>query len=255
MLVVVIGRGHSGTRLASWTLSQSGVYMGPMNNSGDLVPAKKMYEAVSLAGNFVDYIGNSQWDFSPLINSEVPKEFTKLVREYLDPVLNSHHPKKGWKLPETVLALPWIYKMFPEAYYIHWVRDPRGSTSGPHITDDLSKFNIKGSIMRPKFQIPSLSKKHIVWESIPHLKMTAKINERLESWIYQEEIVRATPKPKNFLKIKYEDFVLEQNITMNILSNFLKMDLNKVQVLTENLKETAFCPNEVLKKYGYIKQL
>ena len=39
MLITVIGRGHSGTRAMSHTLSASGVFMGaPLNVSGDLVP-------------------------------------------------------------------------------------------------------------------------------------------------------------------------------------------------------------------------
>lgn len=40
MLVTVIGRGHSGTRAMSQTLSESGVYMGePLNTSSESLPA------------------------------------------------------------------------------------------------------------------------------------------------------------------------------------------------------------------------
>jgi hypothetical protein len=46
MMVTIIGRGHSGTRAISHTLSASGVYMGePLNNSGDLIPPQDMYDA------------------------------------------------------------------------------------------------------------------------------------------------------------------------------------------------------------------
>jgi hypothetical protein len=42
-MVTVIGRGHSGTRAMSHTLSASGVYMGAtLNRSGDLIPPEAM---------------------------------------------------------------------------------------------------------------------------------------------------------------------------------------------------------------------
>ncbi|MCL2098803.1 MAG: hypothetical protein FWH24_00005 [Oscillospiraceae bacterium] len=46
MLITIIGRGHSGTRAMSHTLSESGVFMGePLNASANLLPPQKMYEA------------------------------------------------------------------------------------------------------------------------------------------------------------------------------------------------------------------
>jgi len=44
---------------------------------------------------------------------------------------------KGWKIPETTLVFPWIRRIFPEIRYIFWVRDPRDSILGGHLTDDL----------------------------------------------------------------------------------------------------------------------
>ena len=50
MLITIIGRGHSGTRAISHTLSASGVWMGePLNMSGDLLPPEAMYEASRLS--------------------------------------------------------------------------------------------------------------------------------------------------------------------------------------------------------------
>ena len=54
MTITVIGRGHSGTRAMSHTLSASGVYMGAqINKSGDLVPAEDMYEACRIMARHV----------------------------------------------------------------------------------------------------------------------------------------------------------------------------------------------------------
>ena len=66
MLITVIGRGHSGTRSISHTLSASGVFMGePLNVSGDLLPPEKMYDACRVFAQYVKYEGNNTWDSSP----------------------------------------------------------------------------------------------------------------------------------------------------------------------------------------------
>ena len=65
MLTTIIGRGHSGTRAMSHTLSASGVWMGdPLNPSGDLLPPQAMYEASRLIAGHVRWLGALEWDFS-----------------------------------------------------------------------------------------------------------------------------------------------------------------------------------------------
>ena len=141
MLVTIIGRGHSGTRAISQTLSESGIYMGePLNESSDLIPPHDMYEACRVFAKYVTYSGNMIWDFSKVLNMDPDPTFVKLIESYLSSVLSSKSINKGWKIPETTLVYPWIIKMFPDAYFIQWVRDPRDCTIGGHITDDLNDF-------------------------------------------------------------------------------------------------------------------
>lgn len=55
MLVTVIGRGHSGTRAMSQTLSESGVYMGePLNTSWDLLPRRICMKHAGFSANMSD---------------------------------------------------------------------------------------------------------------------------------------------------------------------------------------------------------
>jgi len=143
MLITIIGRGHSGTRSMSHTLTASGVFMGePLNGSGDLLPPEKMYEACRVFAKYVKYLGGNKWDFDYVNTCKIPKEFTQLIEEYLQSVLNSKAENKGWKIPETTLVYPWIVRMFPDIKYIHWVRDPRDCILGAHLTDDLNSFGI-----------------------------------------------------------------------------------------------------------------
>lgn len=235
-LITIIGRGHGGTRAMSHTLSQSGVYMGDtLNRSGDLIPAQPMYDACRIISRHVIHKSGTEWDFSRLHTMPIDPEFERLVHTYLNSVLTSPANPKGWKLPETTLALPWIVRMFPDAHYIHWVRDPRDAILGEHLTDDLDKFGI------------------------PYDRTDDVRRMRAISWKYQAELVRATPKPKHWLTVRFEDFVLDQDKTLATLSEFLGFPLVKIRVNPEavgrwkkdkTLKEYDFLAGE-LEAFGY----
>ena len=206
-MITVIGRGHSGTRVMSHTLSASGVYMGgQINASGDLVPAEDLYEACRVMARHVVHEGGLKWDFSRLHTMPIDPEFTRLVESYLTSVLASNAQYKGWKLPETTLIYPWIVRMFPDIYYVHWVRDPRDCIMGGHLTDDLADFGV------------------------PYEKTDDPKLRRAISWKYQREIVRATPPPRHTILVKFEDSVLQQDHEMARLQGFLGIPLAKVEV-------------------------
>ena len=211
-MVTVIGRGHSGTRAISNTLSESGFYMGePLNGSWDLVPPEKMYEAAREIGRYIKYTGGLTWDFSKVLSMEPTTHFKTCIEEFLHSVLESDAPNKGWKIPETTLCYPWIIKMFPDIYYIHWVRDPRDCILGEHLTDDLKDFNIE-------------------------YKHTDDERERRAiSWKYQRELMRATPAPKNLIEVKFEDMVFDQDNTLKRLEAFLGVSMAKIPMRQDSV--------------------
>lgn len=212
MIVTIIGRGHSGTRAISHTLAASGVYMGDkLNESGDLIPADKMYDACRIMAKYVKHVNGLTWDFSLLNDSPIDPEFTRLVNEYLHSVIESPANNKGWKLPETTLVYPWIVREFPDIMYIHWIRDPRDSILGKHLTDDLHDFGIS------------------------YEKNDDPIINRALSWKYQREIMRATPPPANMIEVRFEDFVLDQDRTLARLEDFLGIKLAKIDVRPESV--------------------
>lgn len=210
MLVTVIGRGHGGTRAISHTLSQSGFYMGAeINASGDLIPPQDMYEACRVMSRNVSYLGDMKWDFSKLFTMPIDAEFIRLIESYLSSVLCSDAENRGWKIPETTLVYPWISRMFPDAYYIHWTRDPRDSILGAHVTDDLARFDI------------------------PYDHTDDIRRRRAISWKYQREIVKATPTPTHVMDVRFEDFVLDQDATLARIEQFLGVKLTKIEVKPE----------------------
>ena len=196
----------------SHTLSASGVYMGAqLNASGDLVPPDDMYEACRVFSRHVRYVGNLAWDFSELHTMPIEPGFERLVKRYLESVLSSAAPNRGWKIPETILVYPWIVRMFPDIRYIHWVRDPRDGILGSHVTDDLADFDV------------------------PYPPADDDFQRRAISWRYQAEIYRATPRPKHLLEVRFEDFVLDQQATLRRIEAFLGFPLATIEVRPESV--------------------
>lgn len=211
-LITIIGRGHSGTRAISHTLYASGVFMGTtLNRSGDKVPPQEMYDACRVFADHVPWNGGLSWDFPAVINGDIDPEFERLVQAYLKDVLNDRSQHSGWKLPETTLVLPWITRMFPDAYYIYLVRDPRDSILGGHKTDDLADFGVR-------------------YEPTEDL-----MERRAISWKYQYDLVAATPKPKRWHTLRFEDFVLHQERELQRLEGFLDMPLGRIVVRPDSV--------------------
>ena len=211
-MVIVIGRGHSGTRAISRTLSESGVFMGDnLNPSYDLIPAAKLYDACRVMAPYVSHNEGLSWDFSRVHRMKIPSEFKRLVRGSLASVLAHRDGPRGWKLPETTLIFPWIARMFPRAYFISWVRDPRDSIIGGHLTDDLSDFGV------------------------PYQAVDDVREMRAVSWKYQRENVNATPRPRRWIEVRVEDLILDQDRTLTRLEGFLGMPLARVEVRPESV--------------------
>lgn len=210
MTVTVIGRGHSGTRAMSHTLSQSGVFMGePLNVSGDLLPPEAMYQACRVIARHIPWLGGLEWDFAPVQTMPIPREFTALIESYLASVHASAAPNKGWKIPETTLCYPWIRRLFPEIRYIFWVRHPRDCITGSHVTDDLRNFGVR---------YPATDDIYL---------------RRAISWKYQNDLVRATPRPRHWIKVRLEDFVRHQERELTRLEEFLGLPLARIPVKTD----------------------
>ncbi len=212
MLITIIGRGHGGTRAMSHTLSASGVYMGePLNVSGDLLPPHDLYEACRVMARQVVHRGGLAWDFSRLHTMPIDPAFTRLVESYLTTVLSSDAEHRGWKLPETTLILPWIVRLFPEIHYLYWLRDPRDSILGAHLTDDLADFGV------------------------PYDRTDDVRERRAISWAYQYQLMQATPRPKQALDVRFEDFVMDQDTTLTRIEAFLGLPLARIAVRRDSI--------------------
>jgi hypothetical protein len=204
-LITIIGRGRSGTRAISHALSQSGVFMGePLNVSADLVPHEDMYKACRVIARHIPWRGGLEWDFGPVQTMPIPTEFTRLIERYLNTVLASPAPRRGWKIPETTLCYPWITRLFPDIHYIFWVRNPRDVITGGHATDDLRDFGI---------EYPPTEDTYL---------------RRAISWKFQDDLIAATPRPRHLIKVRLEDFVQHQERELVRLEEYLGFKLARI---------------------------
>jgi len=235
-IITIIGRGHSGTRAMSHTLYASGVFMGSsINKSGDKIPPGELYEACRIFARYVTWKGGLSWDFSRVLEMDIDPAFITLIESYLADVLNSKDEHKGWKLPETTLIYPWIARMFPDIKYIHWIRDPRDCILSGHRTDDLGNFGIE------------------------YPEPDDERQRRAISWQYQYQLMKATPLPASTLLVRFEDFVLKQEHTLQRLEEFLGFPLGRIIVRPDAIErwKTADGPHyfdflqEALAENGY----
>jgi len=171
------------------------------------MPPDDMYDACRVMAKQVQWNGDLSWDFSNLNTCDIDPEWDRLIESYLEDILNDKRSEhKGWKLPETTLVYPWIVRKFPDAKFIHWIRDPRDSILSNHRTDDLADFDI------------------------PYPKTEDLRERRAISWYYQYQLMKAVPAPENMITVRFEDFVLKQEETLGRLEDFLNIPLARIIV-------------------------
>ena len=112
--VILLSRGGSGSRLLSTLAGDLGVFRGnDVNLSGDSI---EMVEAV-YRGVFSTYQRRVAWQRDQI----VPR-----LRAHAARMLGKRVPSGLWgfKLPESLLILPALDRAFPNARFVHLIRDP-----------------------------------------------------------------------------------------------------------------------------------
>jgi hypothetical protein len=237
--IIIVGRGHGGTRAMGKTLAESGVFLGKINGVyHDHIPPFQMYMAAGMFGLCIEQIDIDMWDFAGADDyGDRFALYEDLVCRYLREF--NGHDCYAWKLPETVLGLPWLVRVFPDAYYIHWVRDGRDSILTEHQSDYLQNWNV------------------------PCGAFDDRLMNAAQSWHYIESLVEFTPKPNHWISVRFEDFVLRQDETLERLGEYLGMELVKIPVIADrvgrwqregpgNMSDYIPMMEEHMRKLGYL---
>jgi len=117
--IIFLGRGGSGTRLLSAIAVQNGVFIGnELNATGDSVEWVADIYRLAMEACFLGGALSAERDAYWCAN------LRRTATQILSRATLAPGDKWGWKLPETILALPHILKAFPRARVIHLTRHP-----------------------------------------------------------------------------------------------------------------------------------
>jgi Sulfotransferase family len=217
--VIVFNKSHSGSRLLAQLLEGSGFYLGAdMPSSRDSLDVLRLVEYV---------VGNYYPDYGRLFRSEDSVLFA-LIREVFARHLKSYPGGRwGWKLCETGFILPLLDEVFPDALYLHLLRDGRDVAFSNHIAP-------RDPFWRKVYFNTDRIKS---WRGLPLSRTTYRLLSPLYNarhWSNSVIIGRAfgSMLGTRYLEVRYEDLVLSFRETSLGLLQFLGVPPD-IEVLDE----------------------
>ncbi|MCC7274790.1 MAG: sulfotransferase [Alphaproteobacteria bacterium] len=209
--VIVFNKSHSGSRLLARTLAAAGVFMGARRNESE--------DALELMPLLSYVVHLHHPDFSRLWTDGDPL----LIRRARDAV--ARHlvgrpagARWGWKLCETTFILPVLARIFPDAWYVHLLRDGRDVAFSEFVAPDnaLLRKVYFGTDAVNGFRGLALSEAG--YRSAPHL-----FNAR--AWV--EAVVAGRQYGamlgERYREVRYEALVADLPGTARALCDFLRL--------------------------------
>ncbi len=194
--IILMGRGHSGTRVLAYAVRALGVELGftEAMDKGDPEDDKFRKGMGKLARNWRKGAGPA-------------KKLRKLTDDWRNRVIKGDH--WGWKYPETYLLIEATHAAYPNAKYIHMVRDGRDLAFKHHRSSDPSTklgkalLGTIGAIDDP-----------------PHVRAA-------KSWAYQvdyfREIADHKLNPAQIHETTFEDFCTDPVREAERIAEFLNL--------------------------------
>jgi len=207
---VVMTRGHSGSRVLAWSLQHLGVKLGATEEkpTGDIQDRRFTRRIKRIA-------------IARLEGADSDRDTRRQARSLLGKALvckrwlAKQHGEIGdadwgWKFPETCLIAPVVRSAFPEARYIHLIRDGRDIAFKAHLTDDPNRplgrrlLGACGALDDP-----------------PHVRAA-------KSWAFQERVLReffrGAPSER-VIRVRFEDLVASPADEIGRCAAFLGLEM------------------------------
>lgn len=198
---VVMGRGHSGTRVVAWMCVHLGLEMGTDARvpSGDPADRSFKHHMRVVATRSLDVTSAAATRFLDR------NRFQKAARGFYRRIGSPAGPW-GWKFPEAYLIGPYVDETFPRARFIHLVRDGRDIAFKRHLTD-VADHRLARAILRRQHAL-----------GLPHHLQAAL------SWALQVErfdAFRRTVAADRVLTLQYEALVECPHEAAGAIARFL----------------------------------
>ncbi len=202
--VVVMARGHSGTRVLAWAIEKLGIRMGATRDvpTGD-VQDRRFSRAIKKICRATLHQPPTAEPHGRLL-----RMFHHRLTRYLE-WLGERPGGWGWKFPETYLIPNYVAATFPQARYIHMVRDGRDVAFKQHLTDDPNR-RLGRRLLR---HLDALDKSH-------HVQAALSWDFQLRR--YEQFVHYAQPA---VLTITYESFCRDPLGSMQEVCGFLGRDM------------------------------
>jgi hypothetical protein len=199
--IIVFNKSHSGSRLLARLLLAHGVFLGAERNESE--------DAFGIFDLVRPLVEKHYPDYSGLMRHGDP-ECAALAETILERHLRGRPPaaRWGWKLCETLYALPVLSRIFPTAAFVHLIRDGRDVAFSDHVapresfwrkvyfdTDRIERWHERGLGVR-------------AYRRAPHI-----YNAR--HWVNSVTVARhyGSMIGENYLEVRYEDLVLAPRLT------------------------------------------
>jgi len=231
--IILISRGGSGSRLLSTMAQDMDIFLGnKVNLSGD---AMELVQSI-YQGIVEKYRCKTVWQ-KKQITHRIKAACAEMIKDIpLDRLW-------GFKLPECIFLLPELQEAFPNARYIHFLRDPLSTClRRTHMTARLD--NHIGRITLPlAYDYLKIERKNILNDhSIKHM-----VNTTIHQLSLIKKNLDQLPEHKK-LEIKLENIINDPGMEMNTLSKWLgqpiifhtlggKIDKNRAAIQYDNYSQ------------------
>lgn len=224
--IIVFNKSHSGSRLLAQLLSDLGVFMGADLNEpeNDALPILDL----------VHFIAERHIpDFSALFQKGDP-DLPQAVRSSLAAHLRGFRSpgRWGWKLCETTYIVPALARLFPDAKFVHLVRDGRDVAFCDHVAPK-SPFWRKVYFHTDKIER---------WIGFPMTNRAYRANSHIfnaRHWVMSVSLGRAygAMLADRYVEVRYEDLIGDLKGTARVLCDRLELayDDERVTALAKSV--------------------
>jgi hypothetical protein len=132
--IIVFNKSHSGSRMLAQLLNAAGIFLGShLNESWDSIDLLELVEFL-VTRYYPDY--SPLWDVHRPPDRELARLLDNVFARHLEGQKKDLNRPWGWKLCETVYALPVLDYCFPQARFVHLIRDGRDVAFCDHKAPD-----------------------------------------------------------------------------------------------------------------------
>lgn len=203
--LVILSRGHSGTRVLAWLCTKLGYNLGTSDRNPTADADKRFTNRIKrVAATNIGVVRDDQ------IQPPDLRCFQRAVAEY-HRRLGAGGGLWGWKFPETYLIVPIVARTFPKARYIHLIRDGRDIAFKKHLTDNPEREPGR-TIIR---SCGAREKPHHVQAGM--------------SWafqVHQFEVVRALLPKERLLELRFEELCADPVPVAHRVAEYLGVPMN-----------------------------